>query len=117
MNRLRGGILSGAVLLACLSATLLSALAVIGIRALTLPAPHTAPLVVHPASGEVAVPDTSAAATPGSATTPRVDVTAAAASTPAPTATTHHSVPLARVSSSPPVPATPPPPAAPPPGP
>jgi hypothetical protein len=62
MDTTRGGVFSGAMVLAGLSATLLSALAVIGIRALTLPPPHTAPIFVRTTSGDVSVPDAAASA-------------------------------------------------------
>ena len=64
MGRVRGGIFSGAMVLAGLSATLISGLLAIGIRQVTHPAIRPTPIYVQPASGEVAVPDATPTASP-----------------------------------------------------
>src|SRR4051812_4553370 len=75
MDRVRGGVFSGAMVLAGISATLLSALLAIGIRQVTaLHENRPVQVSLVPASGQVAVPDATtspktsrAAATPSSA--------------------------------------------------
>ena len=63
MGRVRGGVFSGAMVLAGISATLLSALLAIGIRQVTtLHENRPLQVSIGPASGEVAVPDATASA-------------------------------------------------------
>jgi len=61
MDRVRGGVFSGAMVLAGISATLLSALLAIGIRQVTsLHQAQPVQVTMVPSSGEVAVPDATA---------------------------------------------------------
>jgi hypothetical protein len=84
MDRVRGGVFSGAMVLAGISATLIAALIAIGMRQVTNPATRPTPIFVQPASGEVAVPDAHAssaaprAASASSAANDYVPVRAAA---------------------------------------
>ena len=68
MDRVRGGVFSGAMVLAGISATLLSALLAIGIRQVTqLRQSHPVQVTMLPSSGEVAVPDATTSPTPSHA--------------------------------------------------
>ena len=68
MDRVRGGVFSGAMVLAGISATLLSALLAIGIRQVTaLHQNRPVQVTMVPASGEVAVPDATASPRPSHA--------------------------------------------------
>ena len=51
MDKVRGGVFSGAMVLAGLSATLISVLIAIGIRQVTLAPSHPMPVHILPASG------------------------------------------------------------------
>src|SRR3954447_4674311 len=57
MDRVRGGVFSGAMVLAGISATLLSALLAIGIRQVTVHASRPVQVTMNPSSGQVAVPE------------------------------------------------------------
>jgi hypothetical protein len=68
MDRVRGGVFSGAMVLAGISATLLSALLAIGIRQVTsLHQSRPLQVTMVPSSGEVAVPDATASPAPSHA--------------------------------------------------
>src|SRR5436309_9210253 len=68
MDRVRGGVFSGAMVLAGISATLLSALLAIGIRQVTaLHQNRPVQVTMVPASGDVAVPDATASPRPSHA--------------------------------------------------
>ena len=67
MDRARGGVFSGAMLLAGLSATLLSGLIAIGIRQVTMTASRPVQVTVQHASGEVAVPEAPPSVSPSAA--------------------------------------------------
>jgi hypothetical protein len=67
MDRVRGGVFSGAMLLAGLSATLLSGLIAIGIRQVTMTAARPLQVTVQHDSGEVAVAESPLSVSPSAA--------------------------------------------------
>jgi hypothetical protein len=74
MDKVRGGVFSGAMVLAGLSATLISGLIAIGIRQVTLAPSHPMQVHILPASGEVSVPDATPSPQPSAHGSPPVSV-------------------------------------------
>jgi hypothetical protein len=64
MDKVRGGVFSGAILLAGLSATLISGLIAVGIRQVTLTPSRPLQVHIQPASGQVAIPEATSSPAP-----------------------------------------------------